>query len=73
MPRPIPKKWRDTSGRLRHFVASVESAGGVEVIVSRSWRSRYQAWEHFAETAQDVRSQIGFRAKFIIHERRIEQ
>lgn len=45
----IPKKWRGAEGNLHHFVNLItDSYSGEEVIISKTWRSRFQAWRYHA-------------------------
>lgn len=46
----IPKKWRGANWQLHHFVNLItDSLSGEEVIISKTWNRRHQAWKYHAE------------------------
>jgi len=55
--RQIPKQWKDCSGRLRHFIAEVKQPDGEALVISKSWKRRWQQWVFHAETRSDVEFQ----------------
>lgn len=48
----IPKKWRGAEGNLHHLVNVIEDAGE-QVIISKTWRSRFHLWRYHAQTVAE--------------------
>lgn len=58
----IPKKWRGVDGQLHHLVNRVMDSDTLdEIVVSRTWRSRYQVWVYHAQKVDDFEAQAAFR------------
>lgn len=57
----IPKKWKDGDGRLHHLVNQIsDSLSGEKVVISKTWRSRYQCWNYHAAKAAELTLELDF-------------
>jgi len=56
----IGKRFRSSSGSLRHLMHIIVRPDGSDVIVSKEWQSYKGAWTYHAETRDDVENGIRF-------------
>lgn len=61
----VPKKWRGIDGQLHHLVNLIKDGlSGEEVVISKTWRSRYQCWNYHAEKLRDFKLCAEFRKEW---------